>query len=154
MDKKTRAAGGWNQAAKKYQTHQHHNTTNPAEKPLPPYAVSATWRHGRLLLILSGSSARQEAVRRVESDRRWADYAPPFAVLPWRDAPQRYRWDFVAGRNVAIKVIGTPETDLSLLHLTRLVLEAGAEIVAVILSGDRLELFRRGREGEIWRLNS
>jgi len=148
------AAGGWHpQTAGKEHSQQHHSVSSTTEKPWPPYAASATWRRGRLLLILTGSAGRLEAARRVESDRRWGDYAPPMALLPFGKAAQRYRWDFAAGRHVAIKVVGERETNVSLLHLVRLVLEAGAAIIAVPLSGDRLELFRRSREGEIWRLS-
>lgn len=128
------------------------NAADPTNKPWPPYAALATRRHGRLLLILTGSLARQEAARRVAADRRWDNYAAPFAVLPWATPPQRYRWDFVAGRDLGIKAVGNRESDVSMIHLAQLTLAAGAEIVAVVLSGDRLEIFVGDDGGQIWRV--
>ena len=55
--------------------------------------------------------------------------------------------------NVAVVIRGEPESDLSVLNLAKLVIGSGAEIVAVPLSSNRMELFKSGKEGELWRLN-
>jgi hypothetical protein len=86
----------------------------------------------------------------MEADRRWGDYSPPVAVLPYGAPPQQYDWGVVAGRDVAVTVVGAREPDVSLPHLVRLVLEAGAEIVAVPLAGG-LRLYRT-QGGSTWSL--
>jgi hypothetical protein len=128
------------------------NFTNlpPIEKPLPPFAASIKWKRcqaqSRTLFVKCGSDARRVAQAEMEDEQMWSGDRPSlFAVLPFGELPSRYDWKFADGLDVAITNYGRPETDITLLHIAKLVLEAGARVVVVVLENDmRLLTLQRG----------
>jgi hypothetical protein len=75
-----------------------------------------------------------------------------WTALPFARNPSEYDWDFCARLDVAIVTFGTPETDISLLHLAGVVLAAGAAHVVVRLAA-RIEILRRDDRGAVWRMH-
>jgi hypothetical protein len=130
---------------------------------LPPYAKAIEWRRqagretpSQTVEIFTGSRGMAEASGIVDLENSFRGRCPiqpkPLAVLPFRQSPRRYAWSFAAGLNVAVSHAGEPEADRVLLALVRSLIEAGAQIVSVPLSGGRLELFKPGEGGIAWKL--
>ncbi|WP_434112984.1 hypothetical protein [Methylocaldum sp. GT1TLB] len=133
-----------------------------ARRKYPPYAarVVAIRRTAddRTLTILTGSGAMHEAECRYHDDLgrldEFGQIRPQtlWAALPYERNPSGYEWDFCAGLDVAIVTFGTPETDISLLHLAGVVLAASAAHVVVRLAA-RIEILRRDDGGAVWRMH-
>jgi|GEM_PF-4102098 hypothetical protein len=104
-----------------------------------------------LLEVLTGSAAMDEAARRFELEAKYGDPPSLFAALPYQRNASGYDWSFCLELDVAIITVGRPETDISLLHLAQLVLEAGAGTVVVRLA-QGLEILRRDAFGVTWRM--
>lgn len=137
----------------------------PTAKRLPPYARAVEWRRhanrkapSTLVQVYTGSRAMAMAAAEIDREKRlgqnWGVIQPAaLAVLPFEANPGHFDWRFAEGLSVAIIECGDPETDTTLLAMVRLLVEAGARVVSVLLSGGRLELFAPGPGGGVWRLN-
>jgi hypothetical protein len=133
-----------------------------ARRKYPPYAsrVASIRRTAddRTLTLLTGSGAMDEAECRYHDDLgrldEFGQIRPQtlWAALPFARNPSEYDWDFCARLDVAIVTFGTPETDISLLHLAGVVLAAGAAHVVVRLAA-RIEILRRDDRGAVWRMH-
>jgi hypothetical protein len=143
----------------------HHNVIpfpGQARRKYPPYAarVVAIRRPSddRTLTLLTGSGAMDEAECRYRDDLgrldEFGQIRPQtlWSALPYERNPSGYEWDFCARLDVAIVTFGTPETDISLLHLAGVVLAAGAAHVVVRLA-ERIEILRRDDGGAVWRMH-
>ncbi|WP_077728233.1 hypothetical protein [Methylocaldum sp. 14B] len=136
----------------------HHSNVIPfpreARPKYPPYGsrVAALRRQSAdtLLTVLTGSAAMDEAARRFALDAKYGDPPSLFVSMPFERPPGAYDWTFAVGMDVAICTEGKPETDITMLTLARLLLEAGAAHVVVNLS-QRIEILRRDERGQIWR---
>lgn len=157
---KTPTGGHSGRGSYQNQRHPHYSHS----KPLPPYAKAIEWkrREGRetpssSVEIYTGSGAMAKASRIVDLENsfrgRCRIVPDAFAVLPFEKNPGWYCWDFVRGLSAVVSISGQPETDITLLSLVRLLIEAQAAIVCVVLSGERLEIFRPGPGGGVWRIN-
>lgn len=142
-----------------------HSSAKPyyAVQRLPPYANAIEWKRragreapSKLIEIFTGSRGMAKASKVVDREKslagRYQIQPSALAVLPSGKSPSFYDWRFVEGLNVTVMPVGEPESDHTLLILIRLLIEAKAQIVCAELSGERLELFKPGEAGAVWRL--